>query len=626
VPLLLALLAAPAATAQAATYCVGLDRPGCTGRSSAAAAFESARADSDLDTILLGRIAEAGPFADAPGRPVRVVGLGAQTTTLRAAPSGPALRLADGGSSAAALRVEGAAGPALQLDAGGSVRSAVLGGRLLVRGGSARLDSVAVSTVGRAVEVSCEQAATVLDAHHITVAGAGESGVTVACGVADRDALVRVADSIVWGFDRAFAIGARATVVTRFSDYPGAAGLGDVSVDPGFAGGGDLRLRPGSPLVDAGRPGRLEDEPHEDALGFLRAAAGRGDGIARRDMGAFELQPDPPSIAGNLLTNGGAEAGTPAADDRASPAPPAWSRTGAFTFVRYGTVAGEFAFPGRRVGEALDAGDAFFAAGPAGQASATQVADLSPWAPEIDLRAASAELSALLGGYRASADGAVVEAEFRDPAGRALGSTRIGPVTPDERAGATAFAHRSATVAIPPLTRTVAVTMRSTPPAGRYDDAYFDRVALIARVGGAPAPDPPEADGARPYAGVALLSPRAAVDRRRRAWLRLGCPSATAGGCSGAVTLRARGRTAGARPFALRPGRRALLAVALAPGMRRALRSARRVPGRLFLATRDGQGLTRATTAPLRIVRGARYGARAASHSAGSAPAGMRPG
>jgi hypothetical protein len=600
---------AHAATAGAATYCVALERAGCAERPTAAAAFESARADAGVDTILLGRIAEAGAFADAAGRPVRVVGLGPQATVLRAAPSAPTLRVADPGTTVTGVRLEGA--PALQLDAGGRVRSVVAAGRVTLRGGGAELDSVVISAPGPALEVGCELASSELDARHVTVAGSGPSGISPGCNVPGRAVTLRVAESIVWGFDRAFATGPRTTVGTRYSDYPGATGgPGNLSLDPGFAGPGDLRLRAGSPLVDAGRPGALDaGEPHEDVLGFLRAADGDGDGTARRDMGAFEQQPAPPSAAGNLLTNGGAEAGSPATDDKASPAPPGWSRTGAFTSVRYGTLAGEVPFPSRRIGEALDAGEAFFAGGPGPGASATQVADLSPWAPEVDLGEATAELSALLGGYRGSQDGAIVQAEFRDPRGVALRSLRIGPVTAEQRAGATALAHRAEEVRIPALARSVAVTMRSTPPAGSYDDAYFDRVALVARIGGAVAPDPPPADGEgaprRPYAGVTLLSPRAVVDRRRRAWVRLACPSATAGRCRGAVTLTARGRRAGGRPFSLRPGRRARLPMALTPAAGRALRARRRLPGRVYVATRDGQDLSRTRTSPVRIVRGA---------------------
>ena len=329
----------------------------------------------------------------------------------------------------------------------------------------------------------------------------------------------------------------------------------------------------------------------------------------------MELQPPAaPAPAGNVLSNPGAEAGTPATDDRSSPAPPAWLRSGGFTFVRYGTVAGDFPFPTRRVGEALGAGDAFFAAGPGRGGSATQGADLTAAAPEIDLGLGTVSLSALLGGYRASTDGAIVSADFRNPSGRRLGGIAIGPITADQRAGASNLLPRSASAAIPPLTRTIVVTLRSTPASGGYDDAYFDSVALVPLISGAPVPGPSRGNARRrPFAGVSLLSPRAAVDSRRRAWVRVGCASRTVGKCRGAITLTSRlggrsERRIASRRIALRPGRQLRLRIRLTRAAERRLRSKRRVDGRFYGATRDGQGLTRTSTAPLRIVRGRRFG------------------
>src|SRR6185295_8333959 len=87
-----------AASADAATYCVGVRSAGCTAKDTAADAFAAARADTARDTILLGRISEAGAFADQAGRPVRVVGLGADLTRLRAGSgAAPTLRLLDPG-------------------------------------------------------------------------------------------------------------------------------------------------------------------------------------------------------------------------------------------------------------------------------------------------------------------------------------------------------------------------------------------------------------------------------------------------------------------------------------------------------------------------------------------------
>jgi hypothetical protein len=74
---------------------------------------------------------------------------------------------------------------------------------------------------------------------------------------------------------------------------------GNIDVDPLLAA--DYSLPPKSPSVDAGDPavGGLVT----DFLGALRPADGNGDGIARRDQGAFEYQPpvvivDPPPGGG----------------------------------------------------------------------------------------------------------------------------------------------------------------------------------------------------------------------------------------------------------------------------------------------------------------------------------------
>jgi hypothetical protein len=612
------LVAAPVATADAATYCVGVRAMGCTARDTAADAFAAARADTERDTILLGRISEAGAFADATGRPVRVIGLGADATRLRAGPSGPTLRLLDPGSSARGLRVDGGgAAPALQIDDGAAVTSAVVEGRVRVRGGAAELASVLVDSAAPAVEVLCEAASARLALEHVTVRGSGDAGVTGSCATPGRTIAVSATDSIVWGYTRGFELGGAAPSAT-YSDFPEATGETNVAADPRFTAPGDARPQPGSPVLDAGRHGPLSDtETHEDALGFVRLADGTGDGSLRRDMGALELQPPPlGAVTGNVLSNAGAEAGTPADDDTSSPAPPQWARSGSFTFVRYGTVAGNFPFPSRRIGEALGAGNAFFTAGPGKGNTATQVVRVDEAAPEIDLGRGSAALSALLGGYRASADGAIVEAAFRGPAGRTLGRLQIGPVTAGDRGGATNLLPRSTSGAMPPLTRSIAVTLRSVPAAGGYDDAYFDSLALVPRVSGAtPHRDPAPAAGKRlrPFSGVTLISRRAAVDRRRRAWVSLACADRVVGRCTGAVTITARLTRRGAprriarRPISIRSGRVKRLPIALSRAGERAIRAKRRLRARVYTAARDGQGLTRTSSSPARVVRGAGF-------------------
>lgn len=616
--MVVALCAGLVARADAATYCVGMRAAGCVAKDTAADAFAAARADAERDTIMLGRLTDDGPFADAAGRPVRVVGAGADATRLRQGASGPTLRLFDAGSSASGLRLDGGAAPALQIDAGAAVSSAQAFGRVLVRGGTTELSSVVASGPGPGVDVTCEASAARVELDNATVIGSGDPGVRGDCATAGRTVTIAVDQSIVWGFTRAFATGAATTVSTGYSDYPGATGETNTAVNPRFTGAGESRLRADSPLVDAGRPGPLSDsEPHEDALGSVRVVDGNGDGTPRRDIGAHEVQPAPPGpAAGNVLTNPGAELGTPADDDRASPAPPGWMRTGSFTSVRYGTVVGAFPFPSRRVADALSAGDAFFAGGPGKDGSATQIADLRDAAPEIDLGLGTVTLSALLGGYRGSGDGAIAEAAFRDPGGLVLGSVRIGPVSAADRANATNLLPRSASVAIPPLTRTIAVVLRSTPPAGSYDDAYFDAVALVPRVsGGAPyvAPVPGAGRRLRPFPGVSLRSRRTAVDSRRRAWFRVGCASSVVGRCNGVLTLTARlargapERRVASRAFEIRRGRFTRLSIRLTRAGRRAIGSQRRLRGHFYAAVRDGQGLTRTSTSPVRVVRGTSF-------------------
>lgn len=58
---------------------------------------------------------------------------------------------------------------------------------------------------------------------------------------------------------------------------------------PGFASATDVHLRPGSPLVDAGNPA-APGPGTVDADGKPRVRDGNGDCVARRDMGAYELQ------------------------------------------------------------------------------------------------------------------------------------------------------------------------------------------------------------------------------------------------------------------------------------------------------------------------------------------------
>jgi hypothetical protein len=445
------------------------------------------------------------------------------------------------------------------------------------------MHSVAIAGPGVEVESGA------LTGRHLTVFGSGLAGMRLANG-----ATAQISDSVIAGFLTGFT----GPVAVARSLLPGGA-------DPRFVDPpADLGLRAGSPLVDAGDPTPLAaTEPQEDAVGAVRAMDGDDDGIARTDIGALERRPpSPPATAGNLLANPGAERGEAATDDRASPAPPHWTRTGAFTSVRYGTVAGVFAFPSLDAAATLRGGRAFFAAGPGGPATLRQAVDVSRWAPEIDARSgAVVRLSALLGGFRASEDHATVAAHFRGPFDMPLGAIVLDTVSAFERGNATMLTPRLARAAVPRLTRTIIVTVRAGEAGGSYNDAYVDNVALIPHIPPLRGMLRPRLHARRPFGGAAVLSPRVPVDRHRRARVRLGCPNATYGSCSGLVTLvRRRGVILGARRVGLRPGQIRRLRIQLSARERRAL--GRRSIGHVYVAVRDRQGLTRTVTAPVRIV------------------------
>ena len=140
----------------------------------------------------------------------------------------------------------------------------------------------------------------------------------------DESVQLTLANSVIRGaftplFARALGTGS-ATISASYSDYApwdnvaiggtisesNVTNVGDALFDE--TPGHEFRLLPGSPLIDMGDPAAPQGL---DLDGGARVADGNGDGIARRDIGAFELQP---AMAGP--PSGGGPSGGSAADTK----------------------------------------------------------------------------------------------------------------------------------------------------------------------------------------------------------------------------------------------------------------------------------------------------------------------
>jgi len=212
---------------------------------------------------------------------------------------------------------------------GGTVERSRLigtGAGVAARRGVTTLDrSVVRLTKGNGVGVYASAASgshTTLNADGVTIVGPGLANTDAADvfnGFAPAESVdVSLTNSIIRGFEhplRADAAGSgQAKIAISYSDYdpsgnatsggPNAviaeanvSNVGDaLFVDPA---GGDYRLLPGSPLIDIGDPATAQGL---DLDGNPLVADGNGDAAARRDLGAYELQP---AAGGQPGTGGG---------------------------------------------------------------------------------------------------------------------------------------------------------------------------------------------------------------------------------------------------------------------------------------------------------------------------------
>ncbi|MBN8867454.1 MAG: hypothetical protein J0H98_07855 [Solirubrobacterales bacterium] len=158
--------------------------------------------------------------------------------------------------------------------------------------------------------------ATVVNVDQATVVATGDPTMpAIRAQVADSSAAtdsvaVNVRNSIITGFDNTWQVNAPesntrgdASLSLDYSSFePVGNGSGDIAVNqgtgnisgsPGFASLTDYHLSTASPAVDAGDPNATD--PALDLEGNGRPIDGNRDGVAVRDMGAYELNPPPPS-------------------------------------------------------------------------------------------------------------------------------------------------------------------------------------------------------------------------------------------------------------------------------------------------------------------------------------------
>ncbi|MFF7636491.1 alkaline phosphatase family protein [Kitasatospora sp. NPDC008050] len=175
--------------------------------------------------------------------------------------------------------------------------------------------------------------------------------------------------------------------------------------------------------------------------------------------------------SGNLIVNGGAEAGYCTTDWTAATTMPGWTvLSGSPDVICYS--AGSFAHPSSPA-----PGSAFFAPGNQGDGAMEQTVDVSGAAGAIDGGSVSYNLSGWLGGWTTYAGYAQVSLQFQNASGQQLGATADLPtVSAADRGNATSFLARSSTGTVPAGTRSILVEVQFLQSSG--ESGYLDNLSL----------------------------------------------------------------------------------------------------------------------------------------------------
>jgi hypothetical protein len=191
--------------------------------------------------------------------------------------------------------------------------------------------------------------------------------------------------------------------------------------------------------------------------------------------------PPPPPMMGNLLVNGGAEAGDGSLDGLSPVGTiPGWTRApgGPFSVLRYATTAPGFPMASTP-GSPTRGANYFFGGNMAMTASISQVVTLDATLhARIDSSQARFTTSGWFGGFEAQNDRATLKLEFLSATDVVLGLAEVGGVTKTDRADLTSLLFRTSSGALPATTRRIRATLESTHDEGMSVDGYADDLFL----------------------------------------------------------------------------------------------------------------------------------------------------
>ncbi len=177
------------------------------------------------------------------------------------------------------------------------------------------------------------------------------------------------------------------------------------------------------------------------------------------------------ATSGNLIVGGDAEAGHCTTDWTAATTMPGWTTvSGSPDIICYSV--GTFTKPASPA-----PGTAFLAPGNQGDGSMTQTVNVTSAATAIDGGSVTYNLSGWLGGWTTYAGYTTVTATFLNAAGTPIGTGASLPtVTAANRSNKTGFLARSATGAVPALTRSILVKLGFVNSSG--ESGYADNLSL----------------------------------------------------------------------------------------------------------------------------------------------------